>query len=141
MTGTALWALQSGIFATLDADATLDSLCNGRAYDEPPQPADYPYVLVGDQTEVPDDAFGRQGRECTSLVHIYSAYSGAKEALAIAEAVADALDDATGSSITVAGYDVVCCRHEGTTIAVEQVSDGTALRHAVVSFRVWLEEQ
>nr|MBA2678281.1 DUF3168 domain-containing protein [Ktedonobacteraceae bacterium] len=81
---TALSEIQAAIYSKLTGDSTLTGLISG-IYDigAVPEAQAYPYVTLGDTTEVPDHAFGRRGYEDTLTLHIWSNAPGFKQCQAI----------------------------------------------------------
>jgi hypothetical protein len=128
---TATLAVQTAIYATLAADGPLTALAG--IYDEPPQGAAFPYVTIGEATEVPWDTFGRQGRELVCTLHVWSRAKGFTEAATILQNVLRLLDRA---ALTVANYTAVRCVYEfGQPM---RDPDGIT-RHIVARFRVSVE--
>ncbi|MBO9194329.1 DUF3168 domain-containing protein [Rhizobium sp. 16-449-1b] len=83
--------LQGAIVARLKADAALTALVGGRVYDQPPSPATYPYVTIGEAQTLRDDATCISGSKVYLTLHGWSTAVGYPEAKRIAEAVAESL--------------------------------------------------
>lgn len=115
MAKTALLEVQKAIFDTLTNDATFSALVTG-VFDEVPDNRSFPYVTIGDNTtEVPFDTFGRDGKEVTKHIHIWSNYEGFKEAYDILEEMNRLLDN---QQIPINQFDTVLVHYvNGNTIA------------------------
>ena len=131
---TAALPLQTAVRAKLLADSGLMDVIHG-VHDEVPENAPFPYVVVGDVTEVPDDAHDRQGLTTTIILHIWSRYRGFKQALEILGHVDRVLDR---EPLTVSGFeDVSIAREFSQTLR----DPDPEIRHIPVRFRVWLTEE
>jgi hypothetical protein len=64
------------LYDALIASTTLTNLIGSRLFDEPSTNSVYPYVVVGDTTEIPDNRLIRNGFECTLTFHIYTKPAG-----------------------------------------------------------------
>ena len=85
--------LQQAIVAALKADAALVALVTGIYY-QPPHGAVKPYVSLGPEDWVSDDADCIQGYEGAVQIDVWSATVGKPEAKRIANAVQDVLHGA-----------------------------------------------
>lgn len=131
---TAALPLQTAVRAKLLADAALMDVIHG-VHDEVPENAPFPYVVIGDVTEVPDDAHDRQGLTTTITLHIWSRYRGFKEALEILVHVDRVLDR---QPLAVDGFeDVSIAREWHQTLR----DPDPEIRHIPVRFRAWLTEE
>jgi len=52
------------------------NLISNRIYDEPPTNSAYPYVVIGDCTEIPDNRLRKNGYEVTATFFIYTKDAG-----------------------------------------------------------------
>jgi hypothetical protein len=128
---TAALPLQVAVREKLLADTALMDAIHG-VHDEVPENAPYPYVVIGDVTEVPADAHDRQGLTTTITLHIWSKYRGFKQALEILGHLDRVLDR---KPLTVAGFeDVSIAREWHQTLR----DPDPQYRHIPVRFRVWL---
>lgn len=118
----ALFPLQQALYTALDAALDAD------VYDDVPEGASYPYVVVGEFTEIPENAHDRFGARITATLHVWSSYHGTKDALAIRSSIVEELDH---QAITVAGFDTIAARHEQTIVIRDPDED---LRHIAVRF-------
>jgi hypothetical protein len=75
--------LQAAIYQTITADAELSALVRG-VYDSLPQDTEFPYVVIGADTEKPWNSLTEIGREYTVTLHVFSQYPGMRECKQIA---------------------------------------------------------
>lgn len=126
---TALWPIQVALVARLKATAGVVALVGQRIYDgEAPQGAARPYIVVGEGTEEPQNAFGSEGLDDTVTCHVFSDYNGRKEAFEIVAA----MDAALVTALTITGWGSAHMRPDFATILVE--ADGT--RHVPRRYRI-----
>ncbi len=104
----AIWALQAAIYQALSVDAQLKMLIGDppRIYDDPPEDAGLPYLVIG-ATSVSDWKGVDRGLEHDLRLHVFSKYSGRREIKDIMAATYDALHEA---ALTVAGHRLVNIR-------------------------------
>jgi hypothetical protein len=99
-------------------------------YDDVPQNAEFPYIVIGDDTSIPFDDDCNVGAESTITIHVWSTYPGRKEVKQIMDSVYNRLHRqnlpiAGGYSITLnAEYQDSFLDPDGTT------------RHGVIRFRL-----
>ena len=88
------WDLQKAVYQALKADATLASMLGTNwLYDDVPQSADFPYVVI-DKMRINDwSTATERGSEHILMLHIWSRYRGKHEVYGIADAIRDALHD------------------------------------------------
>lgn len=127
----ALWPLQLAVVGKLRAHAPLMALVSG-VYDEVPEQVAHPYVSLGSITENVDDAHNQRGLEASVVLHVWSKYSGFKQAADILAELDAALDR---QPLTVAGFRDVSIAHQQHTELRDPDPD---IRHINVSYRVWL---
>ncbi|MVO87931.1 DUF3168 domain-containing protein [Streptomyces sp. p1417] len=128
---SALWPLQTALYAKLTGHGPLMALVSG-VYDEVPEQAAHPYVSFGSITETADDAHNQRGLEVAVVLHVWSKYRGFREAAAVLTALDVALDR---QPLTVTGYRDVSIAHTQHTEVRDPDPD---IRHVNVSYRVWL---
>ena len=105
---TPVIALKGAILARLSADAALTALIGpGRIHDEVPRGAEAPYVVFGDITCRDNGTVSDTGHRTDLALVVWSRHGGTREALAIGDAVAAALDDV---SLPLAGHRMIACR-------------------------------
>lgn len=130
MSGSPQWVLQQAVYTRLTADADLNALVGSGIYDHVPAKSAFPYITIGDVTEVPNDTMQTSGRDVTLTLHYWSQAKGMKETHQIHDAVTASLDRWQGS---IAGWGV-------TQMLLEfydtfRDPDGVT-RHGVARFRV-----
>lgn len=81
---TALAQIQEALVAKLKTDTQLMALITG-VFDYSPIPINqaFPYLVVGDSTEIDDSVLSDIGYDTTITMHIWSKYAGFKEARTI----------------------------------------------------------
>jgi len=138
---------QAAVFTRLDGTAALTNQLAAHAYaagkkaiyDYAPQADDagstvaFPYVALGDETDVQWDTDDSVGREATLTIHTLSRYRGKKEAHNIMGAIKTALHQ---HALAVSGQVTVLCYWEFSEIFTEP--DGIT-RHGVQRFRIITE--
>lgn len=128
---TSLIDIQTAIFNKLKADNTLMSMIKG-VFDDVDEDQGFPYVVIGEATENPFNTFGKNGKESTITIHIWSDYKGFKEALDILKQLNSLLDDA---NFTMSDHNLVLIQYDNAqTIRDED------LRHVPVTYRVIVQE-
>lgn len=127
------WELQQAVFTRLGAVAAVTALVSTRIYDNAPQSAVFPYIVVGDDTAIPADTHSTKGSDNTITVHSWSRYRGRKEIKQIQQAVYDALHQ---HALVVSGAATVNCGWEYAESFLD--ADGLT-RHGVQRFRVILD--
>lgn len=123
-----LLPVQRAVFTRLDAELT----CG--VHDLVPEGAAYPYVVIGEATDTPDNAHDRYGHDSTVTLHVWSTYHGTTEALGIAGELIGLLDH---QPLVVDGFDTVAVRHRQTVVMRDPDAD---LRHVVVRFAITTEQ-
>jgi hypothetical protein len=112
----------------------LNTSLNVPVYDNVPDNAQAPYVVIGDDTLTEYDTFGELGFEATVTIHSWSVYRGRKQVKEIMGSIYDALHRA---ELTVTGYNLIGCDCEFSETFLE--SDGVT-RHGVQRFRILIRE-
>ncbi|WP_116048606.1 DUF3168 domain-containing protein [Amycolatopsis palatopharyngis] len=131
---TAAWPVQVAMRAKLLSDPQLLEVVSG-VFDYVDGTATFPYLTVGQATEVPDDAHDAQGLAVTVTIHVWSKYKGFAEALAILGHVDRLLDR---QPLAVAGFtDVSVAREFHETLR----DPDPQIRHIPVRFRIWLTKE
>ena len=122
-------ATQTAIKTALDA-ATLSA----PVYDDVPQGAAYPYIVIGDDVATDRSTDTGLGRRVAVVVHTWSEYRGKKEIKEMQGAIEDALERAI---LTIQGYNFVTIDLESAETFVD--SDGRR-RHGVQTFSCLIEK-
>lgn len=87
-------ALQKALVAAMKGDAAVDALLGGRVWDQAPEGAGFPHLLVGRCESRPLDADGGGVEQALTLTAV-SRFAGTEEAKAISAAVRARLHEAT----------------------------------------------
>ncbi|MGW0942902.1 DUF3168 domain-containing protein [Streptomyces sp. NPDC002623] len=128
---SAVLPVQDAVLAALKADGTLVSLVQG-VFDWVKENQPYPYIVIGEAVETPDNTHDSHGSNCVITLHVWSKYRGYRQALQIAARVRALLEH---RPLTVAGH-----RHVATYYVSQQtITDPEPpgdIRHVPISFRV-----
>lgn len=79
-------ALQKAVLAALKGDAAVDALLGGRVFDQAPEGAGFPHLLIGQCESRPLAADGGGIEQVLTLTGV-SCFAGSEEAKAVAAAV------------------------------------------------------
>lgn len=122
-------AVQRAVYRTLTEDTELQSLVSG-VFDDVPEGTEFPYVVIGECTLIPDNYLTGFGREVRVTLHVWSRYRGFAEALEIADRVCQLLDH---QPLTVEGWEHIATRLD----FMETLHDpDPSLRHVPIQFSV-----
>lgn len=128
---SALLPLQAAVLAALKADTQLRGLVQG-VFDWVDGGQAYPYVVLGEAVETPDNTHDSHGSNTVITLHVWSQYRGYAQALRIAARVRALLEH---RPLTVAGH-----RHVATYFVSQQTLTDPEppgdIRHVPISFRV-----
>lgn len=105
-----------------------------KVYDEVPQGANFPYVVLGDMNETPWNTKNTEGREVTFAVHTWADYKGYKEATEMLGGIISSLLSVPLNPVDFRVKSIVL---EISTSNRDKVS-GT--RHGVALFKMYIEE-
>lgn len=136
MSGSPSWELQKAIFSRLNTDTALTTTLSCSVYDNVPANMDssgFPYVVIGEVTEGPNDTMGRTGRDLSVTIHIWSRYVGMKETKEIQNRVDELLDR---WAPTVTGWNATQMQQELFETFMDQ--DGIT-RHGVSRYGVHID--
>lgn len=125
------WELQKAAYSDLNGNIT------GGVYDHTPTGTDYPYTVIGEETERPEDTHDEDGSEHTLTLHIWSKALGSKEVKTIMKQI-----DARWHHGTVSVTGARCYKIEREFSDIKDDTDpedGRRLRHGVVRYRFSLE--
>lgn len=118
--------------------AALNGAITGAVYDQVPTDAAYPYTVIGESTDVPDDLHDGEGSEMTATLHVWSAAASGAEVDTIMAEIDAALHH-TPPAVT--GARLWSAEREFSTVLRDQDPDtGGPLRHGIMRFRFNLEE-
>jgi hypothetical protein len=130
---SASWALQQAVFATLCAAGDVHALAGNRIFDAVPRNAAFPYIVVGEAAETPNNSADGSLSEHKLQVHIWSRGGGHREIKQLAEAVREALD---GASLVLSGHCLIDLAF--ASAGYQRESDGETYR-ATLGFRAVTE--
>ncbi len=132
-------ALQAAIYTRLNGYSTLTSLIgSNQVFDNVPETAAPPYVLVGDDTAIDWSTKNLNGWETTITIHCWDyEKSGRKSVKAIMSAIYDALHD-QNTNITVTGFNLIMirCEFERSVQETSVVGQGNEYYHGIQRYRV-----
>ncbi|MBB4987494.1 DUF3168 domain-containing protein [Streptomyces nymphaeiformis] len=124
-------AIQGAIRALLVADSELQSL-GVAVYDYLPETVPYPFIVIGEATEVPANAHDRFGWETVPTLHVWDKRQGFKRVLQIGGRLTALLDH---QPLRVPGYDHIVTRFEVAQPLTDPEPPGD-IRHLVHRYRV-----
>lgn len=128
---SAVLPLQVAVITALQADAELTALIRG-VFDWVKEGQTYPYIVIGEAIETPDNTHDSHGSNTVITLHVWSKYRGYAQALTIAARVRALLEH---RPLTIAGH-----RHVATYYVSQQtITDPEPpgdIRHVPISFRV-----
>lgn len=126
-------AVQTGIYERLSTDATLD------VYDDVPEGASKPYVVIGECTSVEDSAHGSPGRSTDATIHTWTEALGFASGNAIAARVVALLAKQHAAlDAEVTGHKVWRVDHEFSQTLRDPDPN---VRHRVDRFRIWTRQE
>lgn len=126
--------VHEAVYERLTADATLMTAVGSRVYQHVPDSTAYPYIHIGETFETKDATFEADGRSVLVWIHVWSDYTGEKEAWTITGLVGDLLDE---YALTVDGGSVQSCEVEMAQVTRDP--DGLR-RHGKLDVRVSVAE-
>jgi hypothetical protein len=129
-------ALQRGIYEALAGFSGLTTLLGGaRIYDDAPQGAAFPFIILG-QSVVRDWSTGTEvGAEHELTLHVWSRTGGKKQVQEIIEAIRAALHD---QPLMLADHHLINLRHEFSEARLDP--DGDTF-HGIVRYRAVTEPE
>jgi len=142
--------IQEAIYALLRGDATLIGLLAADLYegspsgpavydhvlqaDESEDSANFPYVVIGDDTAAEFDTDDVDGEETTIVLHIWDRRRGRRRVKQIRDAIYNLVH---GTQLDVSGQSTVLCYFEFS----ESIPDHDPLtQHGVIRFRIVTQE-
>jgi hypothetical protein len=131
-----LLSVQTALYATLTGDGTLMGLITGVHDGRAPEDVLYPYVVIGEAIETPDNSHDRFGRQTVHTLHVWDQYSGFKSVLQIGARVNALLDH---QPLTIAGLAHIATRYEFSQTLTDPEPPGD-IRHLVLRYRVVTEQ-
>ena len=127
-------AVQTAVYELLTADTALMGLVTG-VFDEVPEGTRYPYVVLGESMEQPDNTHDGFGRETVETLHTWWDRRGMAQGKAIMSRLVELLDH---QPLTIVGQHHVVTRYE---FAQTLRDPNPKLRHGIQRFRVVTEQE
>ncbi|GHI91274.1 DUF3168 domain-containing protein [Streptomyces olivaceus] len=127
--------VQSAVYARLKADTALMAVIRG-VYDYVPEDVAYPFVVIGEALETPDNRHGGFGRQTVITLHVWSRYQGYAQVLRIGARVTALLDH---QPLTLPGLDWIATRFEFSQTLTDPEPPGD-IRHLVLRYRIVTEQ-
>lgn len=127
--------IQAAAYERMSVDEALLTLASGGVYDEVPEIVVYPYVVLGEAIEMPDNSHSNFGAKTDVAFHIWSDYRGYLEANTIAGRLVELFDHVP---LTIVGHRVVAVRFKQNT---PMRDPNPSLRHVIVRFQVVTEQE
>ncbi|WP_233288945.1 DUF3168 domain-containing protein [Kitasatospora sp. MBT63] len=127
--------VQQAVYEALTGDTALTDQITG-VFDYVPEGTAYPYIVIGESVETPDNRHGALGRQTVLTLHIWSQYRGHAQCLAIGARVMALLDH---RPLAVTGLRHVATRYEMGQTLTDPEPPGD-IRHLVHRYRVVTEQ-
>jgi hypothetical protein len=131
----AMLPIQRALYGRLTGDTELMSTVTG-VFDYVPEDDVYPFVVIGEATEIPDNRHGGYGRQTVVTLHVWTRYRGHSKGLAIAAQITALLDH---QPLTITGLDHIVTRFEFSQTLTDPEPPGD-IRHVVLRYRVVTEQ-
>jgi hypothetical protein len=128
---SALLPLQAAVRTALKADTQLRGLVQG-VVDWVDEGQAYPYIVLGEAIETPDNSHDSHGSNTVITLHVWSKYRGYAQALTIAARVRALLEH---QPLTIAGHRHVATYYVSQQTLTDPEPPGD-IRHVPISFRV-----
>ena len=128
------WELQQAIRSRLTDSSEVASAGVTAVYDHVPQCADFPYVVIGEDSGTPADTDDTLDADHIVTVHTWSRYRGRKQTKKIQQAVYDVLHR---QPLSIGNAQFVDCTLESQETFLD--ADGLT-RHGVQRFRILLDD-
>ncbi|MEV1006130.1 DUF3168 domain-containing protein [Streptomyces sp. NPDC049881] len=123
--------VQRALYARLNGDDELSGLVSG-VHDGAPEPAPYPFVVLGEAMETPDNSHSGYGRQTVVTLHVWSRARGFAEGHGIAVRLVQLLDH---QPLAVEGHHHIVTLYEFMQTLTDPEPPGD-IRHVVLRFRV-----
>ncbi|GGZ28018.1 DUF3168 domain-containing protein [Streptomyces nitrosporeus] len=130
-----LLPIQKAMYGALTGDSALMALATG-VYDYVPETAAYPYIVIGEATEIPRNSHDRFGWETVPTLHVWDQYRGYARVLRIGSRIGEVLDH---QALTIPGYNLVEIRFEFSQTLTDPEPPGD-IRHLVLRHRIVTEQ-
>ncbi|WP_199845121.1 DUF3168 domain-containing protein [Streptomyces scabiei] len=131
VSASAILPVQGAVLAALQADTALMDLVKG-VFDGVKEKQPYPYVVLGEAIETPDNTHDSHGSNTVITLHVWSQARGYAQALTIATRLRALLEH---RRLTIAGHGHVATYFVSQQTMTDPEPPGD-IRHVPVSFRV-----
>ncbi|MFF2774859.1 DUF3168 domain-containing protein [Streptomyces sp. NPDC058052] len=132
----AMLAVQGAVYAVLAADDELTVGLGAGVYDNVPEQVSFPYVVLGEATEVPANSQDRYARDTVITLHVWTKNLGHTEGLTIGQRVNALLDH---QPLTIPGLAHIASLFEFGQTLTDPEPPGD-IRHLVLRYRVRTEQ-
>lgn len=105
-------------------------------YDYVPEDVPYPFIVIGEAIETPDNRHGGFGRQTVPTLHVWDQYRGYARVLRVGARVTELLDH---QPLNVPGLSHVATRFEFSQTLTDPEPPGD-IRHLVLRYRVVTEQ-
>jgi len=135
---SAIIPLRQALYNRLTGDATLAGMVTG-VFDYVPETQEFPYIYIGEFTEVSNHTFTREGRIVTGALHVWSEQKSDMELLEIVDRLTTLLDH---NEFAVNGWHMVISKVMSSLIVRERLRQDfdDSKRQAVVNVMFTLEK-
>ncbi|KAB8167302.1 DUF3168 domain-containing protein [Streptomyces sp. 3MP-14] len=123
--------VQRALYARLTGDTALAELAPGGVHDGAPEGTPYPYIVIGEAIETPDNTHDGYGRQVVSTLHIWTRARGHSPGLAILARMTELLDH---QPLGVDGWDHVVTGFEFSQTLTDPEPPGD-IRHIPARWR------
>ncbi|MFE9737341.1 DUF3168 domain-containing protein [Streptomyces sp. NPDC006477] len=130
-----LLAVQQAVYALLSTDTQLRAMTNG-VWDNVPETTRFPYITLGEATEIPSNAHDRFGRDTTITLHVWTQSLGHSQGLEIGARVNFLLDH---QPLAITGLAHVATLFEFSQTLTDPEPPGD-VRHLVLRYRIRTEQ-
>ncbi|MCI4045133.1 DUF3168 domain-containing protein [Streptomyces sp. TRM75563] len=127
--------VQGAIWSLLSTDPELADM-PAAVYDYVPEDVPYPFVVIGEAIETPDNRHGGFGRETVPTLHVWDQYRGYARVLRIGDRITELLDH---QPLTIPGQDWIATRFEFSQTLTDPEPPGN-IRHLVLRYRIVTEQ-
>lgn len=128
--------LQKAIFLVLNGDATLGTLINA-IYDNVPDNAVFPYLVIGEFTSVTFDDKTSDGANTTVTLH---AFTQDRDKQVAHQIIARTYDLLHNTAISVTGQTLILLRSDNFLQVFQERTDNNTTYHGVVRYRALTRE-
>ncbi|MEU7617187.1 DUF3168 domain-containing protein [Micromonospora rifamycinica] len=129
--------LQVALYTALRGSTAITGLLGDRVYDHVPEPAEHPYLVIGEAVEEPDNVHGGFGRQADITLHLWDVAEGFTGPTEVVDALVELLDHQR-DALDIAGHRVVSIRFlDARTLR----DPDPRIRHVPVRFRVNTQQE